>query len=99
RPASSWCHDPRIAYASTFVSPRATATTSVCPTNKGEGKERQMTNKWATYDALVAGRVPTISVLNEPVDYSVDFVIVGAGKEESGMDSAQRSWVMKEVGR
>ena len=58
-----------------------------------------MTNKWATYDALVAGRVPTISLLNEPIDYSVDFVVVEAVKEETALDRAHRRWGMKEVGR
>ena len=51
-----------------------------------------MSDKWARYDALVAGRVPTISLLNEPIDYSVDFVV--AVKEETALDRAHRCWGM-----
>jgi hypothetical protein len=40
-------------------------------------------------------RVPTLSLLNEPIDYSVDFVIPG----ETARQRADRIWKMGKIRR
>jgi hypothetical protein len=42
-----------------------------------------------THEELLAGKVPTLSLLNEPIDYSVDFAV-----KETAAERARRIWRM-----
>jgi hypothetical protein len=43
-----------------------------------------------THEELLAGKVPTLSLINEPIDYSVDFAV-----KETARERADRIWGMR----
>jgi hypothetical protein len=49
--------------------------------------------KHFTHEELLAGKVPTLSLINEPLDYVVDFAV-----KESARERARRRWHMNEEG-
>jgi hypothetical protein len=50
-----------------------------------------MAMKHPTHEELLAGKVPTLSLINEPIDYSIDFAA-----KETARSRANRRWGMRE---
>jgi hypothetical protein len=51
--------------------------------------------KW-THDDLLAGRVPTLSFVNEPIDYSVDYIVEKTAGERPKLRLVVNNEHMKE---